>query len=220
MRRSWLLRTSGRRRRPNSTPTLRSPPVKSLEQSVTAQRNADAETARKTPATHAADRGRVGPAPGHHGAHVLSWRAFTKITRSCESKRCFHERRRGASARRAGPGSCGDLHPAHKVDVWSNWNERSLTWKTAAIYSRRQAPSPDLLVEGQALLDAGQPQKALEFFDRLLTSHPDHAETQKIGRWKNWAGCRRRWKFATDRAGRYIHAGISAKGVEQAQPAR
>ncbi len=40
------------------------------------------------------------------------------------------------------------------------------------------------------LLDAGQPQKALVFFDRLLAAHPDHAETlvrksaalEKLGR--------------------------------------
>ena len=40
------------------------------------------------------------------------------------------------------------------------------------------------------MLDAGQPHKALEFFDRLLAAHPDHAETlvrksaalEKLGR--------------------------------------
>jgi tetratricopeptide (TPR) repeat protein len=50
--------------------------------------------------------------------------------------------------------------------------------------------SPDLLVEGQTLLDAGQPHKALEVFERLLAAHPDHAETlvkksaalEKLGR--------------------------------------
>jgi tetratricopeptide (TPR) repeat protein len=52
------------------------------------------------------------------------------------------------------------------------------------------AKSLDLLVEGQTLLDAGQPQKALEVFDRLLAVQPDHAEAlvkksaalEKLGR--------------------------------------
>ena len=50
--------------------------------------------------------------------------------------------------------------------------------------------SVDFLAQGQTLLEADQPQKALEIFDRLLAAQPDHAEAllkkstalEKLGR--------------------------------------
>jgi tetratricopeptide (TPR) repeat protein len=168
--------------------------LQSLEQSVTAQRNADAETARKTQQLTLLVAGGFGLACLGIMALMFyfQWRAFTKIT-EISAHQSAALANAGAVHQLAAPGrAVVATSNARLLDVVEQLERKIIDLENGShlLVEAAGGKPLDLLVEGQALLDAGQPQKALDFFDRLLASHPDHAETlvrksaalEKLGR--------------------------------------
>jgi tetratricopeptide (TPR) repeat protein len=168
--------------------------LESLEQSVAAQRNADAETARRTQQLTLLLAGGFGLA----GLGIMAlmfyfqWRAFTKIAEISEQQNAALANA-GAVHQLAAPGrEAVATSNSRLLDMVGQLERKIIELENgSSLLAEAVGAKPlDLLVEGQTLLDAGQPHKALEVFDRLLAAHPDHAETlvkkstalEKLGR--------------------------------------
>jgi tetratricopeptide (TPR) repeat protein len=168
--------------------------LEALEQSVAAQRNADAEAARKTQQLTLLLAGAFGLA----GLGIMAlmfyfqWRAFTKIAEISAQQNAALANA-GAVHQLAAPGRAAVASSnARLLDVVEHLERKIIELENGSSLLVEAADSKplDLLIEGQTLLDAGQPQKALEVFDRLLVAHPDHADTlvrksaalEKLGR--------------------------------------
>src|SRR5664279_1209316 len=85
----------------------------------------------------------------------------------------------GAVHQLAGPGRAAvETSNSRLLDVVEQLERKIIELENGSslLVEAAGGKSFDLLAEGQTLLDAGQPQKALEIFDRLLTTQPDHAE--------------------------------------------
>jgi tetratricopeptide (TPR) repeat protein len=165
-----------------------------LEQSVAAQRNTDAEAARKTQQLTLLLAAGFGLA----GLGIMAlmfyfqWRAFTKIAEISAQQNAALANA-GAVHQLAGPGRTAvATSNSRLLDVVGQLERKIIELENGSslLVEAAGAKSLDLLTEGQTLLDAGQPQKALEIFDRLLAAHPDHAEAlvkksaalEKLGR--------------------------------------
>jgi tetratricopeptide (TPR) repeat protein len=168
--------------------------LESLEQSVAAQRNADAETARRTQQLTLLLAGGFGLA----GLGIMAlmfyfqWRAFTKIAEIAAQQNAALANA-GAVHQLAAPGrEAVATSNSRLLDMVGQLERKIIELENgSSLLAEAVGAKPlDLLVEGQTLLDAGQPHKALEVFDRLLAAHPDHAETlvkkstalEKLGR--------------------------------------
>jgi tetratricopeptide (TPR) repeat protein len=168
--------------------------LESLEQSVAAQRNADTEAARRTQQLTLLLAGGFGLA----GLGIMAlmfyfqWRAFTKIAEISALQNAALANA-GAVHQLAAPGRAAvATSNSRLLDVVGQLERKIIELENGSslLAEAVGTKSPDLLVEGQTLLDAGQPHKALEVFERLLAAHPDHAETlvkksaalEKLGR--------------------------------------
>jgi tetratricopeptide (TPR) repeat protein len=168
--------------------------LEALEQSVAAQRNADAEAARRTQQLTLLLAAGFGLA----GLGIIAlmfyfqWRAFTKIAEISAQQNAALANA-GAVHQLAGPGRAAvETSNSRLLDVVEQLERKIIELENGSnlLAVSADAKSLDLLVEGQTLLDAGQPQKALEVFDRLLAVQPDHAEAlvkksaalEKLGR--------------------------------------
>jgi tetratricopeptide (TPR) repeat protein len=168
--------------------------LESLEQLVAAQRNADAETARRTQQLTLLLAGGFGLA----GLGIMAlmfyfqWRAFTKIAEIAAQQNAALANA-GAVHQLAAPGRAAvATSNSRLLDMVGQLERKIIELENgSSLLAEAVGAKPlDLLVEGQTLLDAGQPHKALEVFDRLLAAHPDHAETlvkkstalEKLGR--------------------------------------
>ncbi len=168
--------------------------LESLEQSVAAQRNADTESARRTQQLTLLLAGAFGLA----GLGIMAlmfyfqWRAFTRIAEISAQQNAALANA-GAVHQLAAPGRAAvATSNSRLLDVVGQLERKIIELENGSSLLAEAAgtKSIDLLAEGQTLLDAGQPHKALEVFDRLLAAHPDHAETlvkksaalEKLGR--------------------------------------
>ena len=168
--------------------------LESLEQSVAAQRNADTESARRTQQLTLLLAGAFGLA----GLGIMAlmfyfqWRAFTRIAEISAQQNAALANA-GAVHQLAAPGRAAvATSNSRLLDVVGQLERKIIELENGSslLVEAAGTKSLDLLAEGQTLLDAGQPHKALEVFDRLLAMHPDHAETlvkksaalEKLGR--------------------------------------
>jgi tetratricopeptide (TPR) repeat protein len=163
--------------------------LETLEQSATAQRNADEDAARKTQQFTLMLAGAFGLAG--LGIMVLmfyfQWRAFSQLAQ-ISSQHNAALLNGGAVSQLTGPGRAAvEASNVRLLDVVGRLEQRihelengsrSLPEGAAKpAQSAKLARSADLLAEGQNLLDANQPQKALEMFEKILAVHPEHGET-------------------------------------------
>jgi tetratricopeptide (TPR) repeat protein len=168
--------------------------LESLEQSVAAQRNADTESARRTQQLTLLLAGAFGLA----GLGIMAlmfyfqWRAFTRIAEISAQQNAALANA-GAVHQLAAPGRAAvATSNSRLLDVVGQLERKIIELENGSslLVEAAGTKSLDLLAEGQTLLDAGQPHKALEVFDRLLAMQPDHAETlvkksaalEKLGR--------------------------------------
>jgi len=168
--------------------------LEALEQSVAAQRNADAEAARRTQQLTLLVAGAFGLA----GLGIVAlmfffqWRAFTKIA-EISAQQSAALANAGAVHQLAAPGRAAvATSNSRLLDVVGQLERKIIELENGSslLAEAVDVKSLNLLAEGQTLLDAGLPQKALESFDRFLVAQPDHAEAlvkkaaalEKLGR--------------------------------------
>ena len=152
-----------------------------LQQAVQNQRANEAEAARKTQQLTLMLAGVFGLI----GLGVMllmiyfQWRAFRQIAEISTQQNLFMAQA-GAVHQLTGPSRAtveisnsrllnvvGQLE--HKIRALENVNQ------PAAIADKNGSAAPDPLADGQKLLDAGDAQKALESFEKVLTVQPDHS---------------------------------------------
>jgi tetratricopeptide (TPR) repeat protein len=172
--------------------------LQSLEQTVADQRNSDADAARKTQQLTLLLAGAFGLAG--LGIMVLmfyfQWRAFSQLAQ-ISSQHNSALVSPAAVQQLAGPGRATvEASNARLLDVVGRLEQRihelesgSRSLPETATVKPSEKPA-GLLAEGQALLDANQPQKALELFEKFLSAQPEHGEAmvqtaaalEKLGR--------------------------------------
>ena len=168
--------------------------LEALEQSVAAQRSTDAESARKAQQFTLLLAGAFGLAGLGLVALLFyfQWRAFSQLAQiSAQHNAAIANA--GAVHQLAAPGRAAVANSNSRLlDVVGQLERKIIELENGSslLAEAAGAKTFDLLDQGQALLDAGQPQKALEIFDRMLAVQPDHAEAllkksaalEKLGR--------------------------------------
>lgn len=169
--------------------------LQALERTVADQRNADADAARKTQQLTLLLAGAFGLAG--LGIMVLmfyfQWRAFSQLAQISAHNHSTLANG-GTVQQLATPGRVTvEASNARLLDAVGRLENRIHELEN----SDRSLPEPAKpaekngpLAEGQALLDANQPQKALEWFEKFLAAHPADAEAmvklaatlEKLGR--------------------------------------
>ena len=168
--------------------------LQSLEQSVATQRVNDADAARRTQQLMLMMAGGFGLA----GLAIMllmvyfQWRAFTQLAQISTRQ---HAAIADASAvhQLAAPGRATVQNSnARLLDVVGQLERKIIDLESGSslLAAAAGAKAVDLFAEGQRLLDANQPQKALELFDHFLSAQPEHAEAlvkksvalEKLGR--------------------------------------
>ncbi len=168
--------------------------IQALEKAIADQRTADADAARKTQQTTLFLAGAFGLA----GLGIMllmvyfQWRAFTQLAQISGQQ---HMAIANADAvhQLAAPGRATvETANAQLLDVVGRLEQRinELEGGQKMLPEIVAAKTPDPLAEGQALLDQNAPQKALEFFDKFLATHPEStdglvkraATLEKLGR--------------------------------------
>ncbi len=154
--------------------------LEALEQSVAAQHNADAETARKTQQFTLLLAGAFGLA----GLGIVAllfyfqWKAFSQLAQISAQHNAVIANA-GAVHQLAAPGRAAVASSKSRLlDVVGQLERKIIELENGSslLAGATGSKSDDMLAEGEALLDAGQPHKALEVYDRLLATYPDHAE--------------------------------------------
>lgn len=152
----------------------------SLEQSVAAQHNADAEAARKTQQLTLFLAGVFGLA----GLGIMllmvyfQWRAFTQLA-EISSHHQAAVTNAGAVHQLAAPGRATvESSNARLLDVVGHLEKRIHELESGQRFLPEIAAekSADPLADTQKFLDANQPQLALEAADKFLAAHPEDAE--------------------------------------------
>ena len=196
--------------------------LQSLEQTVAAQRNSDVDAARKTQQLTLMLAGAFGLV----GLGIMllmvyfQWRAFSQIA-EISAQHQAHLVNASSVHQLAAPGRAAvESSNARLLDVVTQLEERIRELESG----QRMLPeiaavkSTDLLDEGQAFLETNQPQKALEKFDKFLTSQPNHGEAlikraaalEKLGRMEDaLASCDR--AIAAD--GHFVSARLHKGGL-------
>ena len=169
--------------------------IASLEKIIADQRNADTESARKSQQLTLLLAGAFGLA----GLGLIlvmvyfQWRAFTQIAQiSTQNHPSLGIG--GAVHQLAGPGrTTVELSNARLLDVVGQLEKKIILLEGNGTNSHLPEPNGKAAganIEAQKLLDANQPQAALEVLEKFLTLHPDHAEAlakkatalEKLGR--------------------------------------
>lgn len=157
--------------------------IQSLEKIIEQQRGAEAESARRTQQTTLFLAGAFGLA----GLGIMllmvyfQWRAFTQLAQISGQQ---HAALAQASAvhQLAAPGRAAvDASSAQLLDVVGRLEQRlgELESGQKMLPEIVQAKPSDLLSEGQRHLDTGNAAKALECFEKFLTTHPQRAEAME-----------------------------------------
>jgi len=175
--------------------------LQSLEKTVELQRANEAEAARKAQQLTLLVAGGFGVA----GLGILllmvyfQWRAFAQIAQISAQQ---HLAITHASEvhQLAAPGRATvEVSNARLLDVVSQLEKKISDLETGGrlLAAAPGVKSTDPLADGQRFLDAHQPQKALEIFERFLATQPDHAEAlakkaaalEKLGRLNEALAC-------------------------------
>jgi tetratricopeptide (TPR) repeat protein len=157
--------------------------LQSLEQTVATQRNSDLEATHKTLQLTLLLAGGFGViCLGIMLVMVyLQSRAFTQLTQISSQQHAVLTNA-GTVQQLAAPGRATvETSNARLLDVVDQLNERINELEHAEpllphVSNGNGKAKVDVLAEGQKYLDGNEPQKALEFFDKFLAGHPDHAE--------------------------------------------
>jgi tetratricopeptide (TPR) repeat protein len=122
----------------------------------------------------------------------FQWRAFSQIA-EISAQQQVALANAGAVHQLAAPGRAAvETSNARLLDVVGQLERKIIELENGSslLAGAADVKSAYALDEGQKLLDAGQPQKALELFDRFLATQPDHTEAlvkkaaalEKLGR--------------------------------------
>jgi tetratricopeptide (TPR) repeat protein len=194
--------------------------LQSLEQTVTAQRNSDVDAARKTQQLTLMLAGAFGLV----GLGIMllmvyfQWRAFTQIA-EISAQHQAHLVNASSVHQLAAPGRAAvESSNARLLDVVGQLEQRirELEGGQRMLPEIAAVKSANLLDDGQQLLDANQPQKALESFDKFLAAQPNHAEAlvkraaalEKLGRMEEaLAVCDRAIATNAGLVSAYLHKG-------------
>jgi tetratricopeptide (TPR) repeat protein len=170
--------------------------LQTLEQTVAAQRAVDAEAARKTQQTTLFMAGAFGLA----GLGIMllmvyfQWRAFTQLAQISAQHQALITNGHGHAVHElAAPGRATVESSSNRLlDVVGQLEKRIHELESGQrLLPEVNAVKPaDLLGEAQRLIDANQPQPALDFLEKFLVAQPHHAEAhvkkavalEKLGR--------------------------------------
>ena len=194
--------------------------IQSLEATVTAQRGADAEAARKTQQLTLFLAGTFGLA----GLGIMllmvyfQWRAFTQLAEISTRQHAALDHA-DAVHQLAAPGRATvETSNARLLDVVGQLERRihELEGGQKLLPEIAAAKPADLLGDGQRMLDANAPEKALDCFDKFLSTQPNHAGAlvkkasalEKLGRDEEALACCNR-AIAADGSltAAYLHKG-------------
>lgn len=168
--------------------------IAQLEQAISTQRAGDAEVARRTQQLTLYLIGSFGFA----GFVILllmgyfQWRAFSQLAEISAHHAALIEAGEGVHQLAAPGRATVETSNARLLDVVGQLERKIIELENGSslLAGAADVKSAYALDEGQKLLDAGQPQKALELFDRFLATQPDHTEAlvkkaaalEKLGR--------------------------------------
>lgn len=168
--------------------------LQSLEQTVAAQRASDAEAARKAQQLTLYVTGGFGLA----GLGILlllvwfQWRMFSQFAQISAQQQLAIAQVSEVHQLAAPGRATVEVSNARLLDVVSQLEKKILELESGGrlLAAAPDGKSSEALADGQKILDANQPQKALEIFEQLLTAQPDHAEAlvkkaaalEKLGR--------------------------------------
>ena len=153
--------------------------LQSLEQSVAAQRANDVEAARKTQQFTLLVAGGFGVA----GLGILllmvyfQWRMFSQVAQ-ISAQQHLTLTHAGEVHQLAAPGRATvESSNARLLDVVGRLEKRILELENGQrlLPEIAAVKTVDPLAEGQRLLNANAPEQALEYFDKFLATHPEHA---------------------------------------------
>jgi len=167
--------------------------IAQLEQTIAAQRTTDAETARRTQQLTLYLIGSFGFA----GLLILllmgyfQWRAFSQLAEISAHHAALIEAGEGVHQLAAPGRATVETSNARLLDVVGRLEKRILELESGGrLLAEPPAKPDDLIADGQKFLDANEPQKALECFEKLLSAQPQNAEAlvkkssalEKLGR--------------------------------------
>ncbi len=167
--------------------------IAQLEQTISAQRANDAEVAQRTQQLTLYLIGSFGIA----ALAVLflmgffQWRAFSQLAQISAHHAALLEAGDGVHQLAAPGRATVETSNARLLDVVGRLEKRILELEGGGrLLAEPAAKSNDPLAEGQKFLDANEPQKALECFEKLLSAQPQNAEVlvkkasalEKLGR--------------------------------------
>lgn len=170
--------------------------IASLEKIIADQRNADTESARKTQQLTLLLAGAFGLA----GLGLIlvmvyfQWRAFTQMAQLSAQ---YHAAISAGNAvqQLAAPGrTTVELSNARLLDVVGQLEKKIAGLENGSgkihLPENTNGKATDSMMEAQKLIEANQPQPALDLLEKILSSHPNHAEAlvkkaaalEKLGR--------------------------------------
>jgi len=167
--------------------------IAQLEQTISAQRANDAETARRTQQLTLYLIGSFGIA----ALAVLflmgffQWRAFSQLAQISSHHAALLAAGDGVHQLAAPGRATVETSNARLLDVVGRLEKRILELESGGrLLAGLPAKSDDLIADGQKFLDANEPQKALDCFDKFLSAQPQNAEAlvkkasalEKLGR--------------------------------------
>ncbi|HEY5232042.1 MAG TPA: tetratricopeptide repeat protein [Verrucomicrobiae bacterium] len=167
--------------------------IAQLEQAISTQRAGDAEVARRTQQLTLYLIGSFGFA----GLAILllmgyfQWRAFSQLAQTSSHHAAMLEAGEGVHQLAAPGRATVETSNARLLDVVGRLEKRILELEGGGrLLAEPPAKSNDLLADGQKFLDANEPQKALECFEKFLAVQPQNGEAlvkkasalEKLGR--------------------------------------
>jgi len=167
--------------------------IAQLEQAISTQRAGDAEVARRTQQLTLYLIGSFGFA----GLLILflmgyfQWRAFSQLAQISSHHAALLAANDGIHQLAAPGRATVETSNARLLDVVGRLEKRILELESGGrLLAEPPAKPDDLIADGQKFLDANEPQKALECFEKLLSAQPQNAEAlvkkssalEKLGR--------------------------------------
>jgi tetratricopeptide (TPR) repeat protein len=167
--------------------------IAQLEQAISTQRAGDAEVARRTQQLTLYLIGSFGFA----GLLILllmgyfQWRAFSQLAEISAHHAALIEAGEGVHQLAAPGRATMETSNARLLDVVGRLEKRIQELESGGrLLAEPPAKSTEPLAEGQKFLDANEPQKALECFEKFLSAQPQNAEVlvkkasalEKLGR--------------------------------------
>jgi tetratricopeptide (TPR) repeat protein len=173
--------------------------IQALEQTIAARHAADLEVAQKNQQS-------MFMLAGAFGLTVLAavlfmaylqWRSVARLV-EIASRPGAALASAGAVQQLAAPGRAAvEVSNARLLDIVGSLEKKILELESGGRLLAEPAAKSDPLAEGQAFLDANEPQKALECFENFLSAQPQHPEAlvkkasalEKLGRMDDALAC-------------------------------